>query len=167
MIRDLFGLRQGKSALAEAGTVAAEFAVCLPILVIVITSLIDYANAVNLSTKLFSAARAGAQYAVYHPGDTAGIAATVELATSDPACTARITTNCMTVSGPSFAYYCVNVSTGVIGTSAQSSTAACGAGFILGHFVTLTASQNYSPPLLYSGLGGALTLTGSAVLQVE
>jgi len=65
----------------------------------------------------------------------------------------------MTVSSPSFDYRCVNVATGAIGTVEQSATAACGAGFILGHFVTLTASQ--------SGLGGALTMTGTSVLQVQ
>jgi Flp pilus assembly protein TadG len=167
MMRKLCDLLPSRRPLAQAGTAAVEFAISLPILIVFMAGLVDYGDAVNLSTRLFGAARVGTQYAVYHPGDISGIVAAATSAVSDPACTAKVTTNCMSVSGPSFAYFCVNVATGAIGTKAQASTAACGAGFILAHFVTIGTSQTYAPSLAYRGLGSTLTLNGSAVIQVQ
>jgi len=142
---------------SEAGSAAAEFALALPVVILIAVGIFDYADAVNINTKLYSAARAGIQYGVYHPSDTAGIRAAATAATNDSS---------MTVGTPSAVCKCISTSTGAIG-SAVSCTSACAAGSTLGHFLTLSTSQSYTPLISYEGLGAELTMSGSAQMQVQ
>jgi Flp pilus assembly protein TadG len=164
MIMKLFHMR-GDSR----GSAAVEFAITLPILVVIVIGIIDYASAVNLSTKLYNGARAAAQYALYHPGDasgtSSGAAAAAQNATSDTSMTvSSVTTTCK----------CINSSTGVVSTTATVCTSTCGAGFTLGHFLTVTTQQTFTPTIALSRLaviGGtgitSSTLKGSAQIQVQ
>jgi Flp pilus assembly protein TadG len=142
---------------SEAGSAAAEFALALPVVILIIIGILDYADAVNINTKLYSAARAGVQYAIYHPGDTAGIRTAAIAATSDSS---------MTVGTASTVCKCISTSTGAIG-SAVTCTSACAVGSMLGHFLTLSTSQTYTPLLSYEGIGAELTMNGSAQMQVQ
>ncbi|GIX10925.1 TadE/TadG family type IV pilus assembly protein [Elioraea sp.] len=63
----LFGCRRGVAA--------AEFAVIAPVMVLLLAGLVDLAGALQQTIRLESAARAGAQYAMSFPSDTAGITA--------------------------------------------------------------------------------------------
>lgn len=141
----------------EEGTAAAEFALVLPVLILIVVGISDYASAVNINTKLYSAARAGVQYGTYHPGDTAGIKAAAVAATNDSS---------MTVGTASTVCKCISTATGAIG-SAVSCTSACTAGSTLGHFLTISTSQTFTPLFSYKGLGAALTMNGSAQMQVQ
>ena len=146
-----------KGLCSEAGTAAAEFALALPVLILIMVGILDYANAVKIKTQLYSAARAGVQYAIYHPGNAAGIQAAATAATSNAS---------MTVATPSTVCKCISTATGAIGGSV-SCLSACAAGSTLGHFVTLSTSQTYTPLFSYRGLGAALTMGGSAQMQVR
>ena len=55
------------------GVSALEFAVILPLLVIVFAGVFDLGNALQQSIRLEGAARAAAQYAFSNPNDEAGI----------------------------------------------------------------------------------------------
>lgn len=152
-----------KRGLGEAGAAAAEFAVALPLLVILTAGILDYGGAVNLSAKLFAAARSGAQYAFLHPADTGGIAGVAQIATNDSSITVLpLSTVCK----------CINSATGAMGAPVGC-LSSCGAGATLGHFVTITTQQDYTPILDLYGIGGPLTtaagdpLQGAAVMQVQ
>lgn len=166
-------------SLSEQGSAAVEFAITLPVLVVVLAGIFDYANAVNISTKLFSSARAGVQYGLYHPGDAPG-AATV--ANSSTRSTTEGSTSYGVAAGTSATavYYCIQVSTGIIDfAQPQTSAPDCNSieggkkgatGWVAGYFFSLTPKTNpktYTPFLSYSGLGDSLTMSGSALIQVQ
>nr|WP_245214706.1 TadE/TadG family type IV pilus assembly protein [Pararoseomonas indoligenes] len=65
------------SRLDRRGIGAVEFALIAPVLLLLLFSMYDVANAMWRSTRLEMAARAGAQYAYAKPQDTAGITNTV------------------------------------------------------------------------------------------
>jgi Flp pilus assembly protein TadG len=153
----------------ESGSAAVEFAVTLPILVLVLIGIFDYGQAVNLSTKLQNGARAAAQYALYYPGDAAGTS-------SNAAKAAQNATNdtSMTVSSVSTTCKCIDSSTGVISTTSTSCTGTCATGSTLGHFLTVTTQQTFTPtfnisrlPVLGATAIASMTLTGSAQIQVQ
>jgi Flp pilus assembly protein TadG len=154
---------------ADAGSAAVEFAVTLPILVLVIAGIVDYGSAVNTSTKLYDGARAAAQFALYYPKDTAGTSSGAAKAAQN----ATNDTN-MTVSSVTTVCKCITSSTGVISSTTTSCTGTCGAGSTLGHFLTVTTQETFTPQLAPSRLPvigttgiSSLTLTGSATIQVQ
>ncbi|WP_439579389.1 TadE/TadG family type IV pilus assembly protein [Elioraea sp.] len=57
------------------GTSAVEFGMIAPALVLLLAGLVDFAGAMHQTIRLENAARAGAQYAMSFPEDTAGIVA--------------------------------------------------------------------------------------------
>lgn len=167
-------------SLSERGSAAVEFAVILPVLVIILAGIFDYAQSANISTKLYSAARAGAQYAFYHPGDTAANVQTVAgNATSGSG---------MRVLTPTTVCRCIQSSTGafvsggtvtcptgttvsnpgctaVPGNVCDNSTTAktC----IMARLVTVIATRdNYAPLIGYKGIGNMMSMKGSAQIQV-
>jgi Flp pilus assembly protein TadG len=153
----------------ESGSAAVEFAISLPILLLIVIGIFDYGQAVNLATKLQNGARAAAQYALYYPGDAAGT-------TSNAAKAAQNATNdtSMTVSAVSTTCYCIDSSTGVISTTATSCTGTCAAGSTLGHFLTVTTQETFTPTINISRLPvvgstgiASMTLNGSAQIQVQ
>ena len=153
----------------EAGSAAVEFAISLPLLVLIIIGIFDYGKAVNLSTKLQNGARAAAQYALYYPGDASGTS-------SNAATAAQTATNDsnMTVSSLSTTCYCIDSGTGVISATSTACNSACGAGTTLGHFLTVTTQETFTPTINISRLPvigstgiTSLTLTGSARIQVQ
>jgi len=137
---------------ARSGSVAAEFAVVVPVLVLLLVGIFDYGWAVGLSTKLNSAARAGLQYAMKHPTDSAGITYAAQNATSDTT---------MTVGAPALFCTC-----GSSTATPVPCTSTC-AGTTLRYYVSLTTTQSYTPLVSYPGIGGTITMAGSAVIQVQ
>lgn len=156
-------------SIGDAGSAAVEFAITVPILVVIVIGIIDYASAVNLSTKLYNGARAAAQYALHYPGDasgtSSGAASAAQNATNDSSMTVTsVTTTCK----------CVNSSTGAISSTASSCTSTCGTGFTLGHFLTVTTQQTFTPTIALANLAvigatgiSSFTLNGSAQIQVR
>lgn len=156
----------------DKGTAAVEFAVTLPILMLLIIGIFDYADAVNISTKLYSSARAGVQYGLYHPGDLTGVQGVANASTLQT--NEGGTSYGMAAGAATTNYYCYNTSTGVIDFTARTSTYDCtnqvGASWVLGHFLALnptTSPSTYGTLYSFRGLGGSLSLTGKAIIQVQ
>lgn len=61
----------------ERGQDAAEFALIIPVLFLILMVIFDLGRAVYYASVLDNAAREGARYASLHPTDTAGIQGTV------------------------------------------------------------------------------------------
>ena len=183
-------MRAKISLLGTAGAAAAEFAVTLPILVLIIVGVVDYGQAVNASTKLYSAARAGAQYALYHPGDSSGITSAAQNAVNDSnvtvsstACSTTTTYNCT-----GMVCTCID-STGTLKNNLTCNLAAtppvipsptnCTGGtapYTIGHFYNVTTNYSSFNPVFHltslpvlgrDTIGTGLTMSGWAQLQVQ
>ena len=83
---------------AQEGTIAAEFALAAPVLLLLVSGMVDLGLALDQSSSLSNAARAGAQYAVRFPSDTSGITQVVAKAMnadpSDLTVNANLTCEC-------------------------------------------------------------------------
>ncbi|MCB4824757.1 TadE family protein [Roseicella aerolata] len=64
------------------GVAALEFAIAAPVLILLLMAVIDFGRAIDQSIRLETAARAGAQYGLVYPDDTAGISARIGAALS-------------------------------------------------------------------------------------
>jgi Flp pilus assembly protein TadG len=146
---------------AQGGNAAIEFALLAPILALLICGLADIGGAVNLATKLDSAARAGAVYAGVYPTDTDGITQAAKDGTSDGNMSISLSSSSEASSG---AAYCTCGSS--TATTILCSTGTC-TGSVKNVFVTVTTTQTYSPILPYGGVFGSLSMSGKATVQVQ
>lgn len=149
----------------DSGATIVEFAVTLPILIVIVVGIVDYAQPVNISTKLYSAARAGAQYAIKYPSDAAGIQSAAQSGTSDSAMS--VTVNQFCTCGSSSATPVFSWGPKTQSGTCTSGTLSCASGQSLRYYVSITTSQTYQPLISYVGLGGSMTMTGLAIVQVE
>lgn len=144
----------------EAGGAAVEFALILPILILMLAGIADLGKMVYVRSVLESAARAGAQASFADPSATATIEAAVQTAI-----TASGIDNVVTPSAAQ-ACECSN------GTAVDCTTGTCATGAVR-HYVTVTATTTYTPMInitnLPFGLGVDLTtpLTGSSVIRAQ
>lgn len=150
MIRHLPPIRFG--GLDARGTVAVEFALLVPVLMLMLVTLIDFGTAFREKMQAEKAARAGLQYAIYDPADNAGIASAITMATGLPA--AQLTINV------SRFYECAN------GTRPVSPNF-CAAGDWPGTYVRVAISKPYTALLSWGGLAERFTVTGSAEGRVQ
>lgn len=133
------------------GGIAVEFALGIPILLLLLSGVIDLGVALNQSSSLSNAARAGAQYAMRFPSDSDGISDTVKKSvTYDPsALTVNSSVKCECSDG--IAVVCTDKCSG---DAPQS-------------YVTVTVSMPYSSPLPTGMLLGISTISGSAVFRAN
>ncbi len=135
----------------ERGVFAVEHALVMPFLLLVLSGAIDLGYALNQSSSLNGAARAGAQYAMRFPSDEAGIKDVVKKAVSyDPeslTVTSKLTCECE-------------------GGAAVACTDTCSGAAPLA-YVTVNVSKTYSSPLPTTMMLGISTLTGSAVMRAN
>lgn len=155
--------------LSDSGAVAAEFAIAMPILIMILVGIFDYAQVVNESTKLFSAARAGAQYATFHPSDSGGIVGAAQHSTSDTGMTVTLTVSTVdgTAQNPQYYYCTCGSSTATQVTCFPSATVCTGSN--LRYYVGVNTAEAFtpSPNLIYRGIGGSIALSGFAAVQVR
>ncbi len=135
----------------ERGAVAVEFAFATPLLLLLLSGAIDFGLALNQSSSLTSAARAGAQYGMRFPSDSEGIAQAVTKAVNYDPATLTITSQltCECADG-----------------SAVACTDTCG-GAAPRSFVTVNVSMPYSSPLPTGLMLGPVTVSGSAVFRAN
>jgi Flp pilus assembly pilin Flp len=133
------------------GVVAVEYAFIIPFLLILVSGIVDLGFALSQSSSLSNAARAGAQYAMRFPSDTAGIKQVVEQSVSfDPALLtieSKLTCECP-----------------------DGSPTACNdvcAGGAPNSFVSVSVSKTYSSPLPTALVLGISSLSGSAVMRAN
>jgi Flp pilus assembly protein TadG len=65
--------RCARGSFRYAGSVAAEFALAAPIIILIAAGIADFGMLAARSAALAGSTRIGAEYARRHPGDTAGI----------------------------------------------------------------------------------------------
>jgi Flp pilus assembly protein TadG len=145
MIRDL---RQNAS-----GASAVEFALILPILVILTTAALDFGGLIYTRLQVGSATHAGASFAAAQGFNETGIAAAMAGGASIA----------ITAATPVQVCGCPDAVSG-IGETACGST--CTSGELAGKYVKLDASASY--PLIYSwpGLSNPVTLTSTARVRI-
>ena len=143
----------------DGGAAAVEFALIMPMLVLMLAGIADLGQMVYVRSVLESAARAGAQASFADPSATATIEAAVQ--------TAIAASGIANVVTPSAAQACECSN----GTAVDCTTGTC-AGTVR-HYVTVTATTTYTPMVnitnLPVGLGVDLTtpLTGSSVIRAQ
>ena len=140
------------------GTAASEFAIVLPVLMLVLFSVHDIADAMWRTTRLEMAARAGAQYAFSKPQDAAGIAAAVR---------GQLTGwNDVTVAPATMTCRCDN------GAAADCTTGTCVVGTVthapIGYVsITVTKPYTFLSPLTARILPQLATLRGNVELRLH
>ncbi len=148
-----------KTATDERGAAAVEFALILPLLVLMLVGIMDMGRMVYIRSILESAARAGAQAAFADPGATA----TIEAAVQTAALAGGVTVT--SVTAPE-ACRCSDAS------SVDCATGTCATGSVH-HYVTVTTTKAYTPMVnlanLPFGLGIDLTttLTAKVVMRAQ
>ncbi|MDB5367197.1 MAG: hypothetical protein JWM77_3124 [Rhodospirillales bacterium] len=140
---------------ARSGNAAVEFALLVPIVMLLLAGLFDYGMVVRLSTQLNSAARAGVQYATIYPADANGVQQAAQNSVNDAS---------MTVSTP--IVFCTCGSSTAARLSTCNGTAICGVGLTNRNYVSVQVQRSYTPILPYNGFGTPITMNGAAVLQV-
>lgn len=110
----------------RSGVSSLEFALVVPVLFAMLIGLVDWGLAIDARIQLRSAVRAGAQYALRQPTDSAGIAAAVRVAASDLS---------LSVDDPVIWCECAGAAAGCTG--------GCQGG--MQRFLSVTASRPYAP----------------------
>jgi len=137
---------------AQEGNFLIEYALFLPVLLLILAIMFDLGMALYDSMSLKEAARAGAQYAMKNPSDTAGLTQVVSDATGISALNLTVTSSesCQCADG-----------TGVnCGTS-------CADGSATETYVTVLAQEPYTPLLPYPESLAPLNLHGEATLRIH
>jgi Flp pilus assembly protein TadG len=149
LARTLTRLR--RLAVETRGAFAVEHALIMPFLLMLVSGAIDLGFALNQSSSLSGAARAGAQYAMRFPSDTEGIKQVVRQAvTYEPdSLTITASLSCECEDG-----------------SAAACTDTCGGTAPLA-YVSVNVSKTYSSPLPTAMLLGISTLSGAAVMRAN
>jgi Flp pilus assembly protein TadG len=135
------------------GVSAAEFGVIAPAMILLLAGLVDLAGAMQQTIRLENAARAGAQYAMSFPEDTAGITAATAAAAGGSGATVSVE--------PAF---CACPGGGTTRVSCEGTP--CGGG-PSGVYVGISITRPYAAVI---GIGGYVlpaTLSGSAVARVR
>ncbi|MBM3484842.1 MAG: pilus assembly protein [Alphaproteobacteria bacterium] len=135
------------------GLSAVEFAIMLPVTILMLGGLIDFGIAANQRTSLENGARAGAQVAMYRGLELEQIKASVidatdlELVADD-------------IDASEF-YECDNAINVKVEADHQ-----CTDGSGLGKYITVTASKSYEPIFTFLDFAIPTELKGSAVVRV-
>lgn len=142
----------------RSGVAVAEFAVVLPFLLLVLVSVHDIAGAMWRATRLEIAARAGAQYALARPQDSAGITAAVRAQLPGVAG--------LTVAPTVMACKCDN------GAAADCTTGICTIGATVHApigYISITVTQPFAPlsPLAASLYPGLSLLRGNVEMRLH
>lgn len=149
-----FRQRPGATLLrCESGSSLVEFAMVLPILLLLVLGAIDFGRAYYLSIEVANAARAGAQYGVLNSSDTAGMQTAAESDAPDvPNMTATPQVGCECLDGSNSMSPC-------------SSPPAC-TGNPVG-FVEVTTNATYTPVIPWPSVPVSIPLTGQAKMRID
>jgi Flp pilus assembly protein TadG len=136
------------------GSMAAEFALVAPIIILIAAGIADFGMLTTNSTALKATTRIGAEYARLHPADTEGIQNSMQSSmTFAPA-----------LSFPtSFAETCeCNDTTSIACTESCAAAGRPGPNRV---FITISASQPFTPLVPWPGIPGILTAATQIRLQ--
>lgn len=133
----------------DGGAVAVEFALSAPVLLALVAGIAVFSAVVVQDMRLEAAVGAGAQYAMTHPTDAAGIAAAVTAGGLDPAAVSVV----------------VATTCGCADGSTVACAAVCSDGSARRTYATVRATA--AAPVSLGGFGAPLTLTANATVRVQ
>ncbi len=146
-----------KGLRSEDGSTLVELAVYLPILLLFVFALVDYAFYIQKALQVQDAAATGAAYGTI-PGNAANSTTMVQLANYE------VTGSYNGASG--FTANATNFYSCTPGGAPVALTASCSGSAPL-HYVQVTTSLNISSLLPYTGLPHTQSINGSAIYRVE
>ena len=136
------------------GTVAIEFAIIGPALVLMMACTIDLGMGISRKMQVQNSAQAGAEYAIAH-GFTASIANAVTSATSFSGITAS----------PAPSEFCgCPSSSGVTNVTCNST---CSSGAVAGTYVTASAQATYNTILSYPLIPNSFVFTAQSTVRIQ
>jgi Flp pilus assembly protein TadG len=153
------------------GSALVELAICLPVLVMTIVGIVDFARVFYTAIELQNAARAGAQYGAYNlaqSGSNATMQTTATGAVNITGVTAVASRFCQCANDAGTFSSSALPQTGGAGSTAC--TAPVAASCHLDHrvmTVTVTASKTFTTVANYIGVPSSIALSRTATLRVS
>ena len=139
----------------RSGVSSVEFALAVPLLVTILSLLVDFGIGFYEKMQVEDAAQAGAHYALLHGWDSTAIQNAVTNATT--------LTGVSASPAPTKACGCPS---GSAITSADCS-GTCASVLSPGTYVTVNAQATYTPLISYAVLGSTVTLTAQSVARIQ
>ena len=148
------GQRCARRSVGCNGSVATEFALLAPMIIVITAGIADFGMVTSSSTALTATTRIGAEYARLHPADTEGIQNSMQSSmTFAPALTFPA----------SFPQSCECDDGTLIACSESCATAGRPAPNRV--FIKISASQTFTPLVPWPGISGILTAATQIRLQ--
>jgi Flp pilus assembly protein TadG len=141
-----------------------EFAIVMPILVILLLPLADLGMAFYVKTQVMTAAEAGAEFAFLHSTSwtTTTVQSAVTGATSlSVSATPAPSLKCGYISGTTVTYLSGSWTQSTCVASSSCGSVACGA------YVQVNAQSTYSALFTYLIFGGSSTLSATSIVRVQ
>ena len=135
------------------GVAGVEFALALPILVLLLVGMFDYGTLAFQTMEVSTAAHAGADYAMHKGWNASAIQAAVTSATGLPVTASP---------APQLSNGCLSGNTVVFTTGST-----CTSGGTPGSYVIVNAQTPFSPLVAWSGLPLPTTLSAQAVVRIQ
>ena len=153
----------------DRGTAMLEFAIALPLLLLVLAGAVDFGSACYVAIEVSNAARAGAQYGAQN-GQTMIDANGIILAAKNEAtnilasCSGAAGKTCWGANYPQASYGCECAD----GTGIQTgtTTCSCSGGKNQVNFVLVTTQAIYYPMIPWQGFNKTYTFNGVAKIRV-
>ena len=139
------------------GVAALEFALAVPVLVLLMAGAISFGVAYRMRMEVGNAARAGAAYASAHGFSQPGIKTAAQGATA---------LSNVSVTATEVTSSCADPATGAIISAGGAQTCTC-SGSAPGTYVTVTAQMPYTLILAPPGMASSVTLTGVAIARIQ
>lgn len=146
------GRMLGRLAANRDGNVAVEFALVLPMLILIFAGVVDFGRAVYDRMALETAARGAVQYARQNPADATGIQLAALSAGGLPA----------TATVDALQVFCECPDGSSIGCGTV-----CASGEPLLRFLSVTVREDFETLFPYPGVPSPLALAGSATIRVQ
>ncbi len=138
------------------GTAAIEFALAIPLLLVMLMGAIELGFAIYEAMQVYDAAEAGALYAAQNGWDASGISTAVTSATS--------ATELSATPAPSQFWGCPDES-GI--TTVASSSIKCAGNTSPGQYIQVNATLSHSTILPYPGLSLPTSFTAKSVIRIQ
>ncbi len=141
-------------AAARSGAAGVEFALLLPVLVLLLMGMFDYGALAYQTMQVSAAAHAGADYALHSGWNLTAVQSAVTNAT--PLASVSATP------APTLSLGCITSGALVVTTGTS-----CPSGGTPGHFVIVNAQAPFSPLVAWSALALPSTITAKAVVRIQ
>ena len=139
---------------ARSGAAGVEFALLLPVLVLLLMGMFDYGALAFQTMQVAAAAHAGADYALHNGWNLTAVQNAVTGATTLPSVSATPT--------PALSKGCITSGALVITTGST-----CPSGGTPGSFAVVNAQAPFSPLVAWSALALPSTITAQAVVRIQ